>query len=108
MRIVAILVVAGLMLSFAGCALNAPSPLRGGIYTDMKYPSYYAGASEQGPGSRTGSVKATQILGLVATGDTSIDAACRAGGIAQIKTVDHRYTNILGIVQTWSTDVTGD
>ncbi len=48
--------------------------------------------------SKVGTAEATSILGLVATGDVSIDAAAKAGGITKIHHVDEECTAILGIV----------
>ena len=106
MRILAALVVGASML-FGGCAAG-PNPLTGFWYSDVKYPGYYDGASERGVGSKTGDATATSILGLVATGDASISAACSKGGIKTINTVDHHYTNILGLYAKWTTVVTGE
>jgi uncharacterized protein YceK len=36
------------------------------------------------------------ILGIIATGDASIDSARRNGGIRSISTVDEEFTSILG------------
>ena len=47
------------------------------------------------------------ILGLVAIGDASIDAAKSAGGIAQVASVDHHSFSILGIYGTLCTQVKG-
>jgi hypothetical protein len=42
-----------------------------------------------------GSSSATSILGLVTTGDASIDAAAKAGGITKIHHVDFQMKSIL-------------
>jgi hypothetical protein len=80
----------------------------GFLYTDLKYPSYYDGAAEKGPGSKSGTSQAVCYLGLVATGDASIDAACRNGGIATIHSVDTHGTSVLGLFATYTTTVTGE
>ena len=99
-----------LVASFAllsGCMI-VPSPVPGIWYTDVKYPSYYQGAAEKGPGSKSGMAEAQTILGLIATGDASIDAACKAGGISSINTVDHKGWQVLGVFGKWTTLVTGE
>lgn len=48
------------------------------------------------------------MLGLVATGDASIEAAAKAGGITKIHHVDFENFSILGIYATFTTVVYGD
>ena len=90
-----------------GCAV-APSPLPGSIYTDIKFPSYYQGVDTSGPGSKRGEAQSTSVLGIVATGDSSIEAAARNGGIKKIHTADTHSTSVLGLYATYTTVVTGE
>lgn len=96
---------AGLMVT--GCGVVG-TPINGSLYADIKYPSYYAGADKLGPGHKTGKAEAQGVLGIVAMGDASVAAACKAGGIKNIATVDTHATNLLGILQTYTTIVTGE
>lgn len=93
--------VSGLVVS--GCAVAAPGIVTGGIY------SGYTVGSSVGPGSgaKTGEACAMSILGVVAIGDASIDAAKAAGGVAQVASVDHHAFSILGIYGTLCTEVKG-
>lgn len=86
-----------------GCATYLPF---GGIYTGVKGPI----SAGDGPVkfSKIGKSEAKSILGIVATGDCSIDTAARNGGIKTIKYVDWEVENILGIVGTYTTIVYGD
>jgi hypothetical protein len=95
------------LLVCSGCSL-APSPLVGAIYTSMQYPSWYHGVDNAGPGSKRGTAKASSILGLVATGDASIEAAARNGRITKIHTADTQATSVLGLYATYTTIVTGE
>ena len=106
MRILKLAVVVTVVFSFVGCL--GPAPLHGLFFSDVHYPSYYDGASTQGRGSKSGAASMTSYLGLVATGDAGITAACDNGGITSIKTVDHHFKSILGIIQMWTTEVTGE
>jgi hypothetical protein len=90
--------------TLSGCAMVG-TPLSGVIYTDMNYP-VTATASEQG--SKTGEAKATSILGIIATGDASVAAAAKNGGITKVKTVDVKATSIIGIYATYTVVVTGE
>ena len=87
----------------SGCAM-ARSPVSGGWYTDTK-----AGlsATSNQAGNRMGQACATSILGLIATGDASIEAARRNGGITMISSVDESASSILGIVATYCQIVRG-
>ncbi len=103
MKYLAILLVVPFLV---GCALG-PAPLQGIIYSDIKYPSYYDGADTLGPGAKIGKAEAMSVMMLVSLGDASVDAACKNGGVQKIHTVDHHYWSILGILNRWTTIVTG-
>ena len=88
----------------SGCAGLGVNRFPGFIYADYHYPAFATG----GPGSKTGTSKAISYLGWVSQGDASIKAAAEAGGITDVKTVDHHLKNIVGIYAEWTTIVTGD
>jgi hypothetical protein len=100
MRVFAVLLIAGLLLS--GCATPYPG---GFIYTEIKSP---VAAGEPGAYSKVGVSKATSILGMVATGDASIKAAMENGKISRIRFVDYESKNILGLFGEYTTTVYGD
>jgi hypothetical protein len=47
-------------------------------------------------------------LGLVATGDCSIQAAKEAGGVREVQNVDVKVKNILGVYAQYTTKVSGN
>jgi hypothetical protein len=96
------LIAAGIVLFVAGCQPVA-SPVIGLIYLDAKGPI----AATQATGTREGKACAQSIMALVGTGDASIEAAKRAGGIQEVASVDHTSTNILGIYGEFCTVVRG-
>ena len=102
MRNLLVLVVAALFLS--GCAF-VMSPAIGTIYTDVKAP--LAVTSNSGS-SKVGTSEVSSILGIVATGDASIEAAAKKAGITKIHHVDYHSTNILGIYAKFTTYVYGE
>ncbi len=109
MRILKIAVVLLVGAGFVGCSISPHiGPGGGGIFSDFHVPAIYDSVNQVGPGSKNGSSELTSYLGLVNLGDASIYTAANNGGISEIKTVDHHYTSILGIVQTWKTNVTGE
>lgn len=102
------LVVAVLALAlFAGCAATSVSPVPGVLYTDVRAASGYP-VGEIGTWEKMGSASCTSILGLIATGDSSVEAALADGRITKIHHVDYEGSNILGIIATYTTLVYGE
>ncbi|MBI2922495.1 MAG: protein trl [Planctomycetes bacterium] len=94
----------------AGCSYGITPIPDGGLFSSVKYPSYYPGLTNDGArGSKEGTSAATGFLALIATGDCSVEKACESVGITKIKTCSHKTTKILGGVY-WKheTIVTGD
>lgn len=89
---------------FNGCA-TAVSPVTGSIYMNVKGPMS-PGAHHAS--SKVGKAQCTSILGIVATGDASIETAAKNGGITKIHHVDHHSTGILGIYAKFTTIVYGE
>ena len=102
MRKVMYIAIATLFMS--SCA-TVKSPLSGGLYTDVKAP---VTATSNSNSTKVGSAKATSILGIVATGDASIDAAAKSAGITKIHHVDEHSTSILGIFAKYKIYVYGE
>ncbi|MCH6562976.1 MAG: hypothetical protein IH800_11265 [Myxococcales bacterium] len=97
---------AGAML-LSGCIAvgygGIGAPAMGLIYTEVWGPIDAGGRV----GAKEGQACAQSILGLVATGDASIKAAAKAGGITQINSVDHYTRNVMGIMGEFCTIVRG-
>ena len=89
----------------SGCAMVA-SPLTGGIVTNVKGPVTATG-SDQVP-TKVGQATATSVLGWVASGDASIEAAAKAGGITKIHHVDYQSNSVLGIYAKYTVIVYGN
>ena len=91
-------------LSLTACAASM-SPVSGLLYTEVKAPltSTNADISDL----KKGTASANSILGLVATGDASIKAACENGNISKVVFVDYENKTILGIYSTFTTIVYG-
>lgn len=96
--------IAGATLLFSSCA-TVKSPLTGIWYTDVKAPLI---ATSNSNSTKVGSAEATSILGLVATGDASIDAAAKSAGITKIHHVDEQSTSILGFFAKYKVYVYGE
>ena len=90
---------------FTGC-ISAPFTPPMGLYTEISAPLSTEGTIDVG--AKKGEATAKTILGLVATGDCSIAAAAKNGGLTTIKHIDYKYKNILGIVQETTVVVYGE
>lgn len=87
------------------CAMANFAPTTGFVYQSQKGPG---AVTSNSLGSKVGTSEATSILGIAATGDASIDAAAKAGGIKKISHVDYEVSNILGIYAKHTTIVYGE
>lgn len=101
-KVAAVLLISATFMS--SCAF-VRSPLTGFLYTSMKNP--HSVTSNAGA-SKVGTAESMSILGLVATGDSSIDAAAKAAGITKIHHVDEEATSILGIIAKYKIYVYGE
>jgi len=91
-------------LLLSSCA-TVKSPLSGILYTNVKAPVAVTGNSNS---TKVGTSQATSILGIVATGDASIDAAAKSAGITKIHHVDEESRSILGIFAKYKVFVYGE
>lgn len=96
--------VAGFALLLSSCAV-VKAPVSGVVYTKVKAP---VAVTENENASKVGTAEATSILGIVATGDASIDAAAKSAGITKIHHVDAESTGILGIFAKYKIYVYGE
>ncbi|MCD6569191.1 MAG: TRL-like family protein [Deltaproteobacteria bacterium] len=87
-----------------GCAAVAMAPVMG-LYTDVQAP--YTATSNPSY-SKVGTATCTSILGLIATGDASIETAAKNAGIKKIHHVDYNAKNILGIYAEYTVYVYGE
>jgi hypothetical protein len=81
------------------------SPSIGVMITDVNSPITITSES---PGSKKGEATASTVLGLISSGDASINTAARNGKITKIMTVTCKSYNILGIFARFTTTVTGE
>ena len=84
-----------------GCATVTPV---GGLLTDIKLP---VTATPSSTATKTGVAKCSSILGLIAQGDCSLQAAKKAGGISTVSHVEWKANNILGIIGNYELIVHG-
>jgi len=94
----------GTMFLFSSCAV-VKAPLTGVVYTDVKSP---VAVTDSESSSKVGTSEATSILGIVATGDASVETAAKAAGITEIHHVDAHATSILGVFAKYKIYVYGE
>ena len=92
------------LLFTTGCAM-AVSPVNGFVYTDVKAP---LDTNSDADATKTGQASCKSYLGIVATGDASIEAAARAGGIKKIHHVDFKSFSVMGFYAEFTTIVHGE
>jgi len=86
-----------------GCA-TAKAPVMGLWYTEVKSGEMSTGYQA---GAKRGEACASSILGLIATGDASIDTARKNGGISYVISIDSTASSILGVYAKYCTIVYG-
>ena len=91
-------VVAFLSMFVTGC-LTAPFEPPVGLFTDVQAP-LSIDHSKTVVTSKRGKATAISVLGLVAVGDASTQAAAEDGRLKVIHHLDYRYLNVLGIYQS--------
>lgn len=97
----AVIAVALLMSS---CA-STSSPVMGAFYTNVRGPVAVTASTGA---TKVGSGTAKSILGIIATGDASIEAAAKEAGITRIHHVDYEATSILTFIATYTVLVYGE
>lgn len=91
--------VAAISLSLTACGSM------GMIYTDY---TAAGTATSNTLGSKVGSAQRTSVLGLVAIGNSGIEAAAKSAGITKVSHVDVREFSVLGLFSTVTTYVYGE
>lgn len=81
------------------------SPVSAWAYVDVKAPLSITGNSGS---SKVGTAECSGILGLVTTGDASIQTAAKSGGISKIHHVDYHATSIVGVISKYKVIVYGE
>lgn len=98
--------VAALAVALAsGCASTQP---RGALITDVTLPIAVASNPRKAETPKVGKSQCNDVLGLIANGDASINAAMQNGNIKTIYYVDWKANNILGLIGTYECTVYGE
>ena len=91
-----IISLAALLFILSGCTTN--SPVSGGLYTGVTHSGAFTGGTIDNDvkSLKTGTSSCTSILGLVAFGDCSEEAAKQNAGITKVNSVFYsKYTPVV-------------
>jgi hypothetical protein len=99
-----LLVACSLSVVLFGCATGGPDIGPGLIFSSVDGPIMATTAEKA---SKSGEACAMNILGLVAVGDNSIEAAKKNGGIKVVSSADYNMLSILGFFSKKCTRVKG-
>lgn len=94
MKIMKQLSLVAAITTLSGCAVVAGPVSNGFIVTNLKGPGHattHVDAPKEGVGC------ATNVLGLFATGDASIETAKRSARITEVASVDYQSNSFLGL-----------
>lgn len=89
---------------FTGCGA-VKTPVTGMFYTNIK--DGMAVTANAGS-SKVGTAEAKGYLGIIATGDASIQAAAKEAGITRIHHVDYESKSIVGVYNVYTVIVYGE
>ena len=93
--------------TLGGCYWTPVIPPSGGVFTSIEAPLDIDYANTD-LGSKRGEAHTTAILGMIAWGDASTQAAAGDGGISTIQHADYEYFNVLGVYQKFTVKVYGE
>lgn len=93
--------------SLGGCLAMSPyAPVTGLAYANVGGPIMATNYLEKP--TKVGRATARSILGYYASGEATIEAASRNGGITKIHHVDYEVQSVLGIVADYTVVVYGN
>lgn len=106
MRKMLMLIIGSLaVLALTGCA-SVSSPVNNGVlYTGVKGPVTATQADDY---SKVGEASCSSFLGIISSGDASITAAMKNGGLNDIHHIDHESKSLLGLYSQYTTIVYGE
>jgi hypothetical protein len=103
--LVAVLAAASMLSGCASFAFSGRGVAMGGLYAEA---SANEKVTDNALGAKRGESCAASILGLVTTGDASVATAAKNAGITKVGSVDHQFTDILGLYAKYCIVVTGE
>lgn len=105
MKIIGLITLLASALFVTGCASVASPVGNGVILTSVDGP---VTVTENVGSKKKGEACASNVLGLFATGDASIEKARRQGDVAKVSSVDHSSFSLLFLYSKFCTVVHGE
>lgn len=100
----AVLASSGCYAGFASGASGVP----GFLYANTVTPEVGTSVTSNVAGTKVGQAECVSYLGLIASGDCSVEAAAASGKITRIHSVARKVENVLGIFAKVTIIVTGE
>ena len=101
-RFATVLALCGVLWAAAGCFRAPVIPPTGLLFSQYNAPLTSEFDGTPATALKTGEASSTSVLGLVAFGDCSLDAAAGAGELSTIEYCDYSYLNVLGVYQQFT------
>lgn len=98
----------GFMGTQAGCAVPDRMHIAGSLFVNVGHEGWVVAHDGKVASTKTGKATQSGILGVVTTGDSSIEAARKAGDVNRISHIDYHASHILGIIGDCTTIVYGE
>jgi hypothetical protein len=86
----------------AGCFSAPVVPPTGLIFSEFNAPLTTEFDQTPVAGLQTGEASSTSILGLIAYGDCSLDAAAKDSQLSTVEYCDYAFYNVLGVYQKFT------
>lgn len=106
-KLLSFTILAGMLLTLAGCYCTPVKPPIGAIFNDT-YAPLDANYNKTAVTTKSGVARSESILGAVSWGDCSTQAAAKAGGITTIESADYHFYNVMGVYQKFEVIVYGN
>ena len=108
-KLFAFVALAGLVgAQVTGCAVPNTTHIAGSFFLDVGHEGWVVAHDGKVASTKTGMGTQKGILGIVTTGDGSIEAARKAGELTRISHIDYHGSHILGIIGECSTIAYGE
>lgn len=104
-RIATFITISAMAIALSGCARNQ-APVNGFMFSDVKGPLMVTSSAIKP--TRVGRSSMKSVLGIFASGDASIEAAAKIGGITEIHHVDYESRSTFGLMSEYTTVVYGN
>jgi len=107
-RVLLLMLAVVICVGAAGCYVTPVKPPPGWIVANFKAPLSADNQEVRIAGAKTGTATVENYLGIISTGDCSLEEATKDVGIKKISYVDYEYFNVLGVYQRFTVIVHGD